>query len=237
MVDETRRDPRRGLEPGDDSADPGLEATPEEAAGVVALLEAAWRPGALDEAANERLLAAALGGEEAAPSEAELREAEQLRRALEGDAPHPLAELAGALGAATKPADLPADRHEALLERALGAGADVVPLDARRRRARGVGAARPRAARVGGLVGGALALAAAVALFVSTSRQRPDSQAAAPPRISEARAVELAEARSTAELFDAPFAGKGGESERLDRINAARSADLRANRFASWGVR
>lgn len=45
--------------------------------------------------------------------------------------------------------------------------------------------------------------------------------------------------RSTSTLFDpsSPFSVKGGESERMARIVAVRSAELRANRFASWGIR
>ncbi|MBM4360673.1 MAG: hypothetical protein FJ096_21405 [Deltaproteobacteria bacterium] len=61
-----------------------------------------------------------------------------------------------------------------------------------------------------------------------------------PARVADASAVSGPfAARSTASLFDpsAPFAVKGGESGRMARIVSARSAELRANRFAAWGIR
>jgi hypothetical protein len=56
-----------------------------------------------------------------------------------------------------------------------------------------------------------------------------------PPTDSAGRRM----ARSTSTLFDPamPFPARGGETDRLARIVAARAADLRANRFAAWGIR
>ena len=63
-------------------------------------------------------------------------------------------------------------------------------------------------------------------------------QAAAPSVVNVSTAALIA-ARSTQALFDpgTKFPVQGGESERVDRIASARAGDLRANRFAVWGVR
>jgi hypothetical protein len=62
-----------------------------------------------------------------------------------------------------------------------------------------------------------------------------------PGRLAEvlAGAVSPFASRSTASLFDpsTPFSVKGGESGRMARIVSARSSELRANRFAAWGIR
>ena len=42
--------------------------------------------------------------------------------------------------------------------------------------------------------------------------------------------------RSTQALFDQPFE-RGQATARADRIAVARTADLRQNRFARWGVK
>lgn len=296
------------------------------------LLRSALAPGSLDRADHEALLAMVLGDEAAEVPADEQAAAEELRSALEGGAPHPLAELAGALRAAYL-SDAPSEEkghlagadHEALIVLALGleasrdqeaarlaealAGRGVHPLadlamalraaerpdaldpadgealvglslgtelsvgdDARREavalRDALVGrgdhpllpwstALRAAAGRIGSLddvqherilrraLNGAssrpgvviatiVAMAAAVALFLGTWRQAPDA-----PVAENAPAAELVSARSTESLFDptVPFGSRGGESERMERIVEARAADLRANRFAAWGVR
>ena len=94
-------------------------------------------------------------------------------------------------------------------------------------------------------IGTLAALAAGVALFLgsmavvdpqtgSSVAGRERSAAPAPAVLAK----ELIRARSTQTLFDpgTPFARRGGESSRVDRIARARAADLRANRFAAWGV-
>lgn len=97
-----------------------------------------------------------------------------------------------------------------------------------------------------------VAMAAGVLLMVSrlgeNSPPSPASVAQAPaatgapaapgtPAVAERQARITS--RSTSDLFDAttPFPRTGGESARVDRIASARASDLRANRFASWGVR
>ena len=83
---------------------------------------------------------------------------------------------------------------------------------------------------------------APAAVAVATSMPRPPAARPAVPGAvpdpSADRTPRIA-VRSTADLFDAttPFPRTGGESARVDRIAGARAADLRANRFAAWGVR
>jgi hypothetical protein len=73
-------------------------------------------------------------------------------------------------------------------------------------------------------------MAAGVALFLGQGGQ---------PHPVTAGATALVRARSADDLFDAatPFPRRGEESARMDRIASARAADLRRNRFASWGVK
>ncbi|WP_438028737.1 hypothetical protein [Sorangium sp. So ce233] len=217
-------------------------------------LRAAARPAGLDRADHEALLARALGDEDAPPTRAERRAADRLREALEpraegepgrgdgtggegtrgpSDARDELAELAVALRAAWRPAQLPELRSRALVEGALGA------------------APAPRARRIAPVTMAALstlaAVAAAVALMFGEIRQERAPVAHAPgaraPAAEAAAAaaplLPLIEARSTAALFDpaAPFPREGGHTERIDRIASARASDLRQNRYAAWGVR
>jgi hypothetical protein len=135
-----------------------------------------------------------------------------------------LAELAHALYLADgRGRDLDQLSHERIVKTALSA-----PVAARR--------ITPRR---GTILGAIVALAAGIALFFGSMQwietqgggtARRPTPALSPP--------QLVQARSTQELFDpaTPFPTKGGESERLEKIVAARSADLRANRFAAWGV-
>jgi hypothetical protein len=89
-----------------------------------------------------------------------------------------------------------------------------------------------------------VAMAAGALLFVGKlGSDRAEAPVAAvvttaAPVAAHDRAPRIA-ARSTTDLFDAatPFPRTGGESARVDRIAGARAADLRANRFAAWGVR
>lgn len=91
-----------------------------------------------------------------------------------------------------------------------------------------------------------VAMAAGVLLMVGRlGHESAPSQTASMAQAPAATAVAAGErapriaARSTQGLFDAatPFPRSGGESARVDRIATARAADLRANRFAAWGVR
>jgi hypothetical protein len=205
---------------------------------VSSSLRAAHQPSSLTDADHEALLARVLGDPLAAPTRVEQAAAERLRAALGDDAavapPSPskaspitgagasaaeAAQMAEMLRAAWRPAELPPLRNEALIARALaGAG---------KRRRRGEMAAA---------VIGVLALAAGVALMMV---QRGDPTAVGPGAPGGGAPVALIPARSTMHLFDAstPFPRSGEETSRIDRITASRAADLRANRYAQWGVR
>lgn len=153
---------------------------------------------------------------DALPTEEELAAAARLQEALDGDGDaEGDAAFAEALRAAHAPEDLPAERHELILQTALTA-------------------ARPRRSNVIRVVfgGGALALAAAAAaVLVLGPMQRKND---ATPASATAAMVPC---RSTQDLFEEPFPREGQASSRVDRIASARSRDLRANRFAAWGVR
>lgn len=163
---------------------------------------------------HDALLARALGEPVDAPaSPGEVEAAAALAAGLaspsrSAEEPPSLA-LANALRSAWSPRELPALKNELLVTRALAS------------------AARAPRRRVLGFVAGALALAASVGLAL---RVLPTGAA---------ESVDLATVRSTAELFDpmTPFPREGGTSERVDRIATARAAELRENRFTTWGVR
>ncbi|WP_437579733.1 hypothetical protein [Sorangium sp. So ce887] len=213
-------------------------------------LRAAARPVGLDRADHEALLARALGDDDAPPTRAERRAAERLREALDpgaagwggpgrgggsggdGELASPgardeLAELAVALRAAWRPAPLAELRNSALVEGALRAS----PAHRARRIAPVTMAALSTLA----------AAAAAAALIFGQIREERASVARAPgdDGAPPAPLPSLIEARSTSALFDpvAPFPREGGQTERIDRIAAARASDLRQNRYAAWGVR
>ena len=75
--------------------------------------------------------------------------------------------------------------------------------------------------------------AAAGVLFMLTTVDREGAPAAS----AEDVGASLAHVRSTDELFPAPFPKEQLTSQRIDRIAEARSRDLRANRYAKWGVK
>lgn len=172
---------------------------PSEDAALATALRSAWSPAALDERAHAELL------DELPRSGEETAMAEELRDALARGAPP---EVVTALRAAWSPHALDERDHHALVEAAVGGErANVLPF---RRPQRGVA-----------FVGGALALAAAIAFWIGA----PSNDAA-----------PLARTRSTTPLFNEPFRDGEG-SARIDRIAIARAADYRDNRFSSWGVR
>jgi len=175
------------------------------------------------------------------PSDEELRAAETLRRALEGErATAPIAAasldpasraqigLAQAVRAAASPESLSPERHRLILDHAL----KVAP---RRGAGQGVVAMRPRKSKVAYFaLGGAasvLALAAAVALVI---RGAPDGSMAS--KATAERGQALALSRSTAELFPEGIPRSGGTTHRVDRIAYARAQDFRQNQFARWGA-
>jgi hypothetical protein len=151
------------------------------------------------------------------PSEDEARAAAELREALADPAlVNEDADLLRSLALAETPRPLGVDEHRALLERAI-AGA--------RERPRQGG----RVIRVAfGAAVATLAIAASFAVLV-----HPMSEAPAPTFAL----ATLAHVRSTQPLFTEPFARRGGESSRIDRIALARASDLRDNEFSRWGVR
>lgn len=174
----------------------------------------------------------------------------------EGAAP-----LAVALRAAWAPAPIGASKNDALVSRALspqaaaGSGAGAHPVPAARAPAAKEAPApiSLRRFRLGprafATMSAVVAMAAGVFLFVRQMgrEEAPPptaAVAAAPPAAAtgaapSVQATPRIAARSTTDLFDAttPFPRSGGESARVDRIAGARAADLRANRFAAWGVR
>jgi hypothetical protein len=180
------------------------------------VLVAAHRPAALVPEDGEALISLALGSE-AAVGAHEREEATRLCGALAGQGSHPLVPWATALRVASERlGGIDAVSHERLLRRTMESAR----------------------ARPGALLGALVAVAAAVALFVGSWDWRDDLSGPA-PMAQQAAPVPLVRVRSTQELFDptVPFDARGGESERMERIVAARAADLRANRFAAWGVR
>jgi hypothetical protein len=199
--------------------------TPEQLGQLLGALEAAWRPGELDSATNERLIEMALEDPLAPATEQELAESARLRDALEQGAPHEAVPTLALLRASFEASDASQPLVESTVERAvhdaLGAPAPVPT------------APKPRANvvfAVFGATSAALAAAALLLLFVGTaSRSAPDGAEPSP-------ALGLARPRSTAPLFSERFDTEG-TTARMDAIASARSRDLRDNRFASWGVR
>jgi hypothetical protein len=154
------------------------------------------------------------------PTEEELRLAADLRDALsDASRAHEDAELARAVVLAHAPPPLDPGEHERILKRALAP------------KVRSLAAERARSLRWSkvALGGGALALAAVVLLF---ARKGSDETSAA----LEAHVTPVY-ARSTQALFRKPFAARGGEAARVDRIAMARQADLRENLFTRWDGR
>ena len=154
---------------------------------------------------------------DAPPSEEELTASARLRDALE-DPSHALgqnaeADLARALALAHAPRDIDPKEHKAIVERAIVEGTRRA-----KKQQRGV------VIRVTFGVSAIVAVAASILLFFNM-------------RVPAPAALELAVTRSTQSLFPERFPQVGGESARIDRIAMARSADLRENRFARWGVR
>jgi hypothetical protein len=180
-------------------------------------LVAAARVAEITPADHDALLRMTLGEQAGGDLDADERdEMARLAEALAGHGPHPLAELSMSLRAAEAPAEIDELSHERVLRRALRSAS------AERR------SAMP-------ILGAVVALAAGVALLV-TAPWRQEKTHATGPAVD---AALLIAPRSTQALFNPakPFPVKGGESERLGKIVAARQGDLRANRFAQWGVK
>jgi hypothetical protein len=203
---------------------------PDEEQALSEALAAAFRPRELDPRRHERILEAALEDPLAPPSEQELVESARLRHALEGGEAHPDAALAAALRAAVRGAD------EGAAERA-AERAGVAAERARRGPGRGgsPGGAASVVYAVFGGAGAALALAAAIALWLVPSGRRAPLEAAAQHASTAANGGDLAFSRSTAPLFEERFE-TAATTARIDRISAVRLRELRHNRYARWGV-
>ena len=190
---------------------PALDAAEERRLAI--LLKSAFDPSEIEPARHERLLQAALEDPFAAPSAEEIVESERLRRALDGDGDHLDLVLARALSAAYAPSEAP---PKAVAPATLTATNKPT--------------AKLLYLRFGG-VAAALAAAAAVLLVMSARSARNNPEASAP----ELPALALVQSRSTAALFQS--ASVGPPSARIDRIASVRERELRANRYAMWGVR
>jgi hypothetical protein len=187
---------------------------------LAAELRAAHAPAPIADLDLDALVARALGDEDAS-TQAERKAADRLRAELAGEAPIQEAAVLEQLRVAASPPALAPETNERLIQAAFF----------RARRARKGGTVRRIAPVTMAALTGIAALAAGVALIFGKASMP------APPAASASAA--LIRARSTQELFDAatPFPRSGEESARVDRIAAARASDLRANRFAAWGVR
>jgi hypothetical protein len=164
---------------------------------------------------------------DAPATEDELRAAAALAAALEpGSSPTGLAaddaSYAEALRHAFDPAPIAPARLDALVDGAIDA---ALP----RQRGRLIRVAFGGSAAV-------LAMAAAAVLFLRLG-ERSESATQATVASSAVLSPVLTSPRSAQDLFDEPFPRTGGTSARVDRIASARERELRANRYAAWGVR
>ena len=213
------------------------------------MVRAVVAPAELAQLDHELLLALTVGEEVSTLPEADRRRAAELATMLErqlgGGSGAPagsgaalrveppdaelqaLTELAGSLRAACGRGALDELGNERMVQQAM------------RRAER----ARPAGSRRWALVASVAALAAGVALFFASFGWRdglhgPAASRVPPPSGVVAASLQLVPARSTETLFDPAekFPLRGGESARVDKIASARAADLRANRFAAWGV-
>ncbi len=153
---------------------------------------------------------------DAPASEEEIAAAEDLRLALSDPSrKSEQAELARALSLANAPREIPESVHNALVAKSLDKMA----------------AKRGRLIRVAfGASATALAIAAALFLFVRFNLETSSTPAGG------AQTITLVQVHSTAPLFHEPF-NAATASARIDRIELARSDDLRENMYAQWGVK
>jgi hypothetical protein len=165
-------------------------------------------------------------------SEEELRAAETLRRALEGErANDRIAELAQAVRAVASPETLSPERHRQILDGALSGVAP--PKDANHIVVMRRSPSKARYYAIGGAAS-VLALAAAVALWI---RGASPGATTASNATAERGGPRFAVSRSTVGLFPEGIPRSGGTTDRVDRIAYARAQDFRQNQFARWGAR
>jgi hypothetical protein len=195
-----------------DGAD-GPGATWDADQSLAELLSTTWAPSELSPGAQERLVSLALEDPLAPATELERTEAARLRRALEGGPICRDADLARAFALAAGGGNYDVER--ATQSAALRAGLPS-----------------PRQTNVIYVAFAATALAAAAAAAILLSLFPVDR----PALVTAPAEQQMVLSRSTASLFQEKFA-VGKTSERVDLIVAARARELRANRFAAWGIR
>jgi hypothetical protein len=182
------------------------------------MLRAAHAPKDIDPALNDRLVELALGDPSAEPSAEELEHAEMLRKALESTGSEmgvgPYAAFARALRAAYRSEEPDPAIVEDAVRRALS------------------GRPKTNVIYLSFGVAAVAALAASVLLFVFPAK--PGSGEQASERPSPAGALVMS--RSTTPLFKEKF-DTAATTLRIDRIAQVRSAELRSNHYALWGVR
>jgi hypothetical protein len=183
------------------------------------LLQSAFSPQAIDPPRHERLLAAALEDPFAPPSAQEIVASEDLRRALDGEGSGDESNLNLVLARALSAAHAPSAAAPRLGSPLALTPASRAPVELR-------ASGKVRYARFGAALG-CLAAAAALCLAIG-----PRARHAPAPDLP---ALALAQSRSTAPLFQR--GSVEAPSARIDRIASARERDLRANRYALWGVR
>ena len=188
--------------------------------GLVAALQAAWAPTPLDPAVNELLIEATLDDPLAPPTEDELVESQRLRDALDGVGTHPDAQLLATLQDIGKSGPLPevSLTDVATAPEVLSTAPANVQEDAP--------SSRRRSNVVYASFGAVMAVVAVAAAFLLVIR---------PAAVQPSTAAKLIPSRTTSTLFSEKFE-RGKTSQRVDRIAAARGRDLRANRFAAWGL-
>jgi hypothetical protein len=178
------------------------------------LLSLAYNPVELSPQAQERLLSLALEDPLAPATAAERTDGRRLRRAIDGGPTSSDADLAVSLAYA-------AGRTDYEIEGVLQRAASMAGLPSTRR------------TNVIYVAFGAAAVAAAAAAALVLSLLPVDGPAlVAAPDTQQ----PLISSRSTTPLFREKFA-VGKASARVDLIIAARSRELRANRFMAWGIR
>ena len=202
----------------EDLLDPTAEAQLAEA------LRAAYSPAEIDPARHALILELALEDPDAPATDEEVVESERLRQALDGRGDHEGATLARALKAARSPGALDAEAGRRILRNAT----DDAPRSSRRP-SNVVYVTFGAAAAVA-------ALAASVALMLRPAERDAESATLGAATAQVEIAARVALSRSTADLFNEKFE-VGRTTARIDRIASARSRDLRANRYARWGVR
>lgn len=207
------------------SADPAADR-------LASALVNALAPRDLDEAVNDRLIAAAVERlrptsagfhesphDEPAPLPGEVEVAQELGDLLQmsssslvlrTDETVRLAALARALRVAYSPQRLDDLRHEAILRTAL----------------------KPRGRVRAALAVAGFVAAAAIVMMVVQMPGGPEAGG------RKAQPTVLIPTRSAGDLFDPmqPFPRQGGTTERIDKIARARMQEGRENRFSRWGI-